>query len=200
LIARTPQPPASPPPPSLQELMVQLSLIHNGYVSECVWSRPKMSAHVLFMLSEEAIAAGLAIFAVNHLASNRLCFGSPCSVLPPGNGLLPHLVMRVSIASSGCDTLHPDESTGRLVRGPSAAAPPGLAAPAPVCLTSRRAVLSFSWADARDCAPRRLLHVVRSGVFSLAHVRRATSAALCSHNRGFQSPPGYMRGAYITTI
>eukprot|EP00892_Ulva_mutabilis_P007895 jgi/Ulvmu1/5478/UM023_0014.1 len=103
------------------ELVVQVALIHNGYVSECVWARSKMFAHVLFMLSEEAIAAALSMFAANQLASGRLTLGTPCTVLSADNDTLPRLVLRTSIASSGCDALHPDERTGRLVlHGPLA--------------------------------------------------------------------------------
>lgn len=93
---------------------MQTAIIHNGYVSECVWARPKMSAHVLFMLSEEAIATALTLSAVCQVAGHRLTFGQPCTVTH-GAGTMPRLITRMSIASSGCDSLVPDERTGRLV-------------------------------------------------------------------------------------
>lgn len=106
-------------PAAVQELVLQTALIHNGYVSECVWARSKMSAHVLFMLSEEAVATALTMSAVGHLAADRLAFRNPTAAGGGGAGggsPPPRLTMRMSIASSGCDALHPDERTGRLVR------------------------------------------------------------------------------------
>jgi hypothetical protein len=103
-------------PVRLQELVVQISHVHKGYVSECTWFRgAKMTAHILFMLSEEAVAAVLAMFMVNNLAAGRYSFDTPCATCHPKSGLAPTLVLRAGIASSGCDYMCPDETTGRLV-------------------------------------------------------------------------------------
>ena len=117
---------------------MQAAHIHRGYVSECVWARSKMSAHVLFMLSEEAIAAALTMSAANHLTGDRIDFGVPCTVADPNNGALPHLALRMGIASSGCDALRPDERTGRLVHPP----PP----PPPLSQHLRAAIAVRVWA------------------------------------------------------
>lgn len=68
---------------------------------------------MLFMLAEEAVAAGLTLLAIaRHPVSNQW----PQEGGGPGDGASRSLHVHIGIASGPCNVLHPDDLTGRQVR------------------------------------------------------------------------------------
>jgi hypothetical protein len=92
-------------------------MVYKGYVSECSWHQSKPTAHLLFALAQEGIAAALTMQMVTRIAAHKLQLGYEPTGLADSSNTLPRLELRVGVSSHMCDMLTPDEVTGRLVRG-----------------------------------------------------------------------------------
>jgi hypothetical protein len=97
----------------VQDLMHQATLAYKGYVSDCAWDQNKPTAQLLFMLAEEALAAGLCIMSINReVKSISWSAPHPLEKLDSAQAL----ILRIGITSNRCDVMQPDDRTGRLVR------------------------------------------------------------------------------------
>jgi hypothetical protein len=97
----------------VQELMHQATLAYKGYLSDCAWDSDKPTAQLLFMLAEEALAAGLCIMSINREVKN-ISWSAPHPLDEPES--TQALTLRIGITSNRCDVMQPDDRTGRLVR------------------------------------------------------------------------------------
>jgi hypothetical protein len=100
----------------VQELVLHVAMVYNGYVSECSWHHSKPTAHLLFALAHEGIAAALTMQMVTRIAAHKLQLAYEPSGLAVSSKTVPRLALRVGISSHMCDMLTPDLVTGRLVR------------------------------------------------------------------------------------
>jgi hypothetical protein len=91
-------------------------MVHNGYVSECTWHSSKPTAHLLFALAHEGLAAALTMQMVTRISAYKLHLSHEPSVSDAMSNTVPRLALRVGVFSHMCDMLTPDELTGRLVR------------------------------------------------------------------------------------
>lgn len=105
--------------PAVQELVLHVAMVYNGYVSTMTWDKDKPTAHLLFALADEAIAAAVTLQMVCRSCAGKLHFASSLQVFPEGEGRCPSLCLRIGISSRRCDIMHPDDCTGRLVRCPA---------------------------------------------------------------------------------
>jgi hypothetical protein len=100
----------------MQELVLHVGMVYNGYVSTMTWDKDKPTAHLLFALPDEAMAAAVTMQMVSRTCAYKLHFALPLQVYPEGDSLCPILLLRIGISSRRCDIMHTDDCTGRLVR------------------------------------------------------------------------------------
>lgn len=100
----------------MQELVLHVSMVHKGYVSNMDCTKSKPFANVLFSLAEEAMGAAVTMQRIARMLSGKLAFTQPLQFLPEGTPNSPSLALRIAVTSNRCDNLHAHVRTGRLVR------------------------------------------------------------------------------------
>ena len=100
----------------MQELVLQASMVHKGYVSTLTNTGNTHRATVLFSLAEEAIGTAVTMQRIARLVMGKLVFSQPPQFHTEGAENAPNLTLRIAVTSYRCDTLHVFPTTGRLVR------------------------------------------------------------------------------------